>query len=257
MPKTNPTGSILSNKNRGYIFSFGGKMHGGWKKTPKEAKAVQKAFLEARTKSGAHSFDIYANDLIRAATDAYKLLKASGIDDPKEIVQAVENHIKIAPKGDSGMTIGEAFEKVKGWPQFDKLSDKRKHESYLKTFVEELSDGWDTPLKEITLQDFLAVRDGSCRDVSYSKAQKFQTYVSGMFRKYFRDQLGILTTTVFDGSIPAIAGEKEKAERKEIYSPQETRRLLAQSLKIEKSTVWHPLYSICFCLLYTSDAADE
>ena len=31
-------------------------MHGGWKKTQKEAKAVQKAFLEARTKSGAHSF---------------------------------------------------------------------------------------------------------------------------------------------------------------------------------------------------------
>lgn len=248
MPKTYPTGSILSNKNRGYIFSFGGKMHGGWKKTPKEAKAVQKAFLEARTKSGAHSFDIYANDLIRAATDAYKLLKKSGIDDPKEIVRAVKNHIKIAPKGDSGMTIGEAFEKVRGWPQFDKLSDKRKHESYLKTFVEELPDGWDTPLKEITLQDFLAVRDGSCRDVSYSKAQKFQTYVSGMFRKYFRDQLGILSTTVFDGSIPAIAGEKEKTERKEIYSPQETRKLLAQSLKIEKSTVWHPLYSICFSI---------
>ncbi len=48
MPKTNPIGSILSNKDRGYIFSFGGKMHGGWKKTPKEAKAVQKAFLEAK-----------------------------------------------------------------------------------------------------------------------------------------------------------------------------------------------------------------
>ena len=90
-------------------------MHGGWKKTPKEAKAVQKAFLEARTKSGAHSFDIYANDLIRAATDAYKLLKESGIDDPKEIVRAAKNHIKIAPKGDSGMTIGEALEKL-GWP---------------------------------------------------------------------------------------------------------------------------------------------
>ena len=112
MPKSNTTGSIVSNKNRGYIFSFGGKMHGGWKKTPKEAKAFQKAFLGARNKSGAHYFDIYANDLIRSATDAYRLLKEAGIDDPKEIVQAVKNHIKIAPKGDSGMTIGEAFEKV-------------------------------------------------------------------------------------------------------------------------------------------------
>ena len=239
--KADPQGTIVKS-SRGYLYKYNidGKQKsiGSFKKTRKEAEAVKNDYLASRKQSGVDTFNEYDKGLVRAATDAYKLLRDAGIDDPQEIVQAVRNHIKIAPKGDSGMTIGQAFEKVKAWPQFAKLSDRKKHEAYLQIFIDELPDKWDTPLKEITIQDFLAVRDGTCRDTSYSKARKFQTYVAGMFRKYFRDHLGLLSTTIFDASIPSIAGEKEKAEKKEIYSPQETRRLMAHSLKAEEHRPW-------------------